>query len=234
LLPALTSQLGALVVSNYFAIVNPDIDVIGVEDMEAYKAYDMWRDTQLLQVKESQQQWEDDFAKFRAEDLGNIVTPQNEDAIEDALKKLENDFRSFAEGTYRVAGQTSSVGKKLFHLQQRHVLENEARAVAERLKYADDEQQKDRDEAMVVGTLRTIKEKKVDSAVLVVGQMHLKQIGEILLLARSRFAESPATRRMGDLTPTVRKIVPRNARDSGVATRRVTVRLPLRQPRLSP
>lgn len=162
----------------YFARAYPEVSVVGVEDMKAHELHAKQLDKQSGLAQEAEQ-WGKDFKKFLDQDFGNLkVTADGNKRLEAALKKLieDKDFAPFTEAVYQIAGRESAVSKKLTTLEERRkVLQKSAQAGG-----VDSPAMQARDKAMITATLRTIGEKKVNVAVLVVGRAHLEGIERLL------------------------------------------------------
>jgi hypothetical protein len=162
----------------YFARAYPDVSVIGVENMAAYKAHSQRLDEQSRLAQEAKQ-WEQDFNHFLTKDLGALkVNAEGGRRFEAALQKLieDKEFEPLTKAVHDIFGRRSAVGKKITALNdRREALEKKVRSAT-----AESPEMEARDRAMIAGTLRALKDTKTDLAVLVVGELHLANIEDLL------------------------------------------------------
>lgn len=176
----------------YFARAHPDIAVIGVEDMNAYKQHALQLDSQD-QIQQSalqeSEKWIQDFQDFLQKDVANLqVSDSDAQKIVNAYEELKKkrDFTAFSNAIFDVVGRNSEIGQKLAGLIDRNnSLETLGKAINEAANsVGSSPEMESRNRAMVAGTLRAIQEKKVDAAILVVGKFHLPGIEKLLDTAK--------------------------------------------------
>jgi hypothetical protein len=162
----------------YFALSYPEVNVIGVEDMAAYNAHAKQLDRQSSLEKEAAQ-WDDDFKLFLSDELGNqTVAVEDAEQINRTLQHLiqKNDFGPFTNAIYDIFGRNSPVAMNLTALIEQHNnIKNFALSAT-----ANFPEMKVRDQAIVSGTLRAMKDSRTMAAILVVGHAHLAGIEELL------------------------------------------------------
>ena len=162
----------------FFARAHPEVSVIGVEDMGAYRDHGIQLD-KLSGLNKEAKQWEKDFRKFLIDDMGNLkVNAGDAQRLEAAVKRLlkTKDFGTFINSVTEIVGSQSAIGKKLTALnERREALEKSARSAT-----GDSPEMQRRDRAMVTATLRSMREKNANRAALVVGKLHLAGIEKLL------------------------------------------------------
>ena len=161
----------------YFARSNPQVAVIGVEDMAAYAAHG--KDLDDGPLRSEAEQWSTDFTEFLKNDLGSVRGTQAQgERIAGALDKAlnENDFAPFTAAVEDVTGKDSAVTKRLRALDQRR----EALLQKSKREPGDSAQMLARDVAMRDQTLQLMQKRNVKAAILVVGKLHLDGIGRLL------------------------------------------------------
>lgn len=149
----------------YMAIAFRDIQVIGVEDMNAYESHHQ----ALTQAPEKLKKWLTDLQSYLVNEVGSLPsTEKSAEQLTTALRRLEEDrgFDSFIASLYEIVGRSSQRGGKLT------VLEERWRALRE------DPWMSLRDRAMALGTMATLKENH--QVALVVGSLHRTGLQSLL------------------------------------------------------
>jgi len=167
----------------YFARAYPDIAVVGVEDMNAYKQHAEQLDSldqKRQQALEESKKLENDFQAFLQQDIVTMPLSNADVKAINALNK-NSDFTTIADTLFNIVGRNSKSGKKLADLiDRRSALEIFAKDFLETSAVDSCPEMENRDKAMVAATQRTIQENKVDATILVVGKLHLPCIEKLL------------------------------------------------------
>jgi hypothetical protein len=166
----------------YIALLYPDVRVIGVEDMDAYKAHK----EALNRNPPELEAWLHELDSFLEQDASNL--PESEASrVSKAVESFasDKDFERFLRRLGTVA-PTSNAGRKLVNLlrKRKSVMSASRNSVTKQFK-ADDPLMNRRNEAMINATIGNLPNS--GSVALVVGSLHLQGIADKLKAAGRSF-----------------------------------------------